>query len=76
MNEKRRKRLREAIGHLDRARDIVQDCGMEEREAYENLPETIQWSERGERMEEIADSLDEAVGIIEEAIDLTNGAVD
>ena len=52
MNKNRRK----AIGDIyDKLIDIQSDLECirdEEQEAFDNLPESIQYSERGERMEE------------------------
>lgn len=41
----------EAIGQLSEIRD-------EEQEAYDNLPETLQYSERGENMQDCIDALE------------------
>lgn len=76
MNEKRRKALREAVDHLDRASSIVQDCASDEQEAHDNLPETIQWTERGERMEEAISAMEEAVQLIDEASQLVSEAME
>ncbi|MGN0929321.1 MAG: hypothetical protein ACI4N3_01635 [Alphaproteobacteria bacterium] len=40
----------------------------EEQEAYDNLPEPIQYSERGERMEEYICSLDDAMNYVSDAV--------
>jgi hypothetical protein len=52
MNKKRRERLREAL-------DIIIECREEEEAAYDALPESIQGGERGDKMQEIIDSLTE-----------------
>lgn len=62
MNNARRKALSEAVEIITFARD-------EEQEAFENLPENLQYSERGERMEESIASLDEALDAIEAAVE-------
>ena len=67
MNERRRKRLREAIVHLEQASSLVQDCKDEEQRAHDALPEPIQWTERAEKMEEAVSNLEEAVSLIDEA---------
>lgn len=41
----------------------IRDLANEEREALDNLPESLQYSEKGGRMEECADALD---GVVEE----------
>lgn len=38
----------------------------EEQEAYDNLPESFQYGERGEQMQEYIDSMDEAYENLEE----------
>lgn len=75
MNKNRRK----AIGDIyDKLIDIQSDLEYirdEEQEAFDNLPESIQYSERGERMEEYISSLEEAldnVGYAVESLDEEN----
>lgn len=75
MNKQRRK----AIGDIyDKLIDIQSDLEYirdEEQEAFDNLPESIQYSERGERMEEYISSLEEAldyVGYAVESLDEEN----
>lgn len=69
MNKARRKRLEEANELLDRAMNIVSDCAEEERECYDNLPESLQYAETGERMSEAADNLEEIPDSIQDIID-------
>lgn len=54
MNAQRRKLIAEALNLLKEAQEKINDAGQDERDAYENLPEGIQASERGEKMDEIA----------------------
>lgn len=61
MNAERRKKI-------DRALDLLREAAEEERASYDNLPEGIQESERGQKMEETADALDEAVSSLEGAL--------
>ena len=75
MNEKRRKSLREAIAHLQAASSIVMDAGIAEQMAHDNLPDTLQYNDRGERMEEVACNLEEAGGLIDEAIPLIENSL-
>ena len=72
MNKERRKKLQEAIGHLETASSIVEDVSMEEQFAHDNLPEQIQWTERGEKMEEVISNLEEAVSLIDEATQIVS----
>lgn len=66
MNKQRRKRLSEATDLLASALSIIEEVKSEEEEAFENLPESLQTSERGEQMEEYISILDDVYGSIEE----------
>jgi hypothetical protein len=48
----------------------------EEQEAYNNLPEGIQYSERGETMQENADELDSILTDLENVIDSINEIIE
>lgn len=58
MNVKRRERLREAI-------TILEEIKEEEFAAFDNLHESLQSSEHGERMDENVSNLDEAISQLE-----------
>jgi adenylosuccinate synthase len=68
MNKSRRIILTRAVDGLEGIKNTVETCKDEEEQAYENLPESIQSSERGEAMYESVDSLTEAVDNIDDAI--------
>lgn len=90
MNKERRKQLKEAVTLLTDAQEkiqeassIVETCKDEEEESYDNLPEGVQDSERGEAMEENASQLDDAMSELEsigdsvgEQIDLIQEVID
>lgn len=64
MNKLRRKALSEVIAKLEELDSIRQEAMEmlssiidEEQEAYDNLPESLQDSERGEQMQEYIDSM-------------------
>lgn len=65
MNKIRRKEIARAIELMEQAREILESVRDEEQEAYDNMPESLQGSERGEAMdgyiwtiEEVMESLD------------------
>ena len=60
MNKIRRKRLQEASELIAKAQGIIECVKDEEQEAHDNLPESIQYGEKGQQMEEYIDMLDEA----------------
>ena len=68
MNNERRKKIAEAveqinaaIGNIENAKAILDECKDEELDAFDNLPEGLQSSERGERMEENIGYLEAAI---------------
>ena len=66
MNKSRRSRLsilQEQIQDIMSAMDEIRN---EEQEAYDNLPESIQYSERGDAMTDAIDSMDEAASLLED----------
>lgn len=65
MNADRRKRLQRAKELISEARTIVEDVASEEREGYDNLPESLQGGEKGQRMSEIADNLEQMFSDLE-----------
>lgn len=69
MNNARRKEIREAISLIQEAVDILTNVREDEEMAYENLPEGIQMSERGDAMQEWIDTLTEAEDGLQDVID-------
>lgn len=69
MNRKRKKRIEELIGQISDLQNEVKQLLEEEQEAYNNLPENLQESECGERMERAVEQLDCADSSLEETID-------
>ena len=68
MNAMRRKHLARAIQMIYDAQEIIEMVKEEEQDSYDNLPEGIQDSERGETMYENIDTLGE---ISDNLIDMT-----
>ena len=68
MNAMRRKQLVKAIQMIYDAQEIIEMVKDEEQDSYDNLPEGIQDSERGETMYENIDTLGE---ISDNLIDMT-----
>ena len=65
MNNIRRKNLDQAAAMIAEARAMIDACREEEEEAYENLPEGIQESERGQTMQDYIDSMDAIISDLE-----------
>jgi hypothetical protein len=67
MNKERRKRIEQALTALNTARvkfEVVRD---DEQEAFDNMPESPQGSDKGTTMEEGIQSLEDSISPIEEA---------
>ena len=65
MNNKRRKEIANVIRQLE---SVVSIILAEEEEAFDNMPESLQNSERGDISQEAQDNLSCAVDSLEEAI--------
>lgn len=69
MNAKRRKELEKVIELIEDAKNKLEALKDEEQEAFDNMPESLQYSEKGERMEEIISNLDDSLSDLESAIE-------
>lgn len=76
MNKIRRKELQKAMELLEQAKDIIEAVKDEEQEAFDNMPESIQQSERGETMEEYIYKMDSMCDSLSDAIDETGEIVE
>lgn len=65
MNSERRKRLAKICEQLEEIQVEIQAIADEEQECYDNLPESLQYAERGERMSEIVVTLNDAANDME-----------
>lgn len=76
MNAQRRKEIAKAIALIEDAIAILDYVAEEEREAYDNLPESLQLSERGERIEECADAIENVSRELTDQIDYLNNTIE
>ena len=67
MNNQRRKKLNEACSLLSKAATIVDCVKDEEQDSMDNMPESLQDSERYSIMEDAVDAMDDALNSINEA---------
>lgn len=65
MNRGRRKRLQEVYDALEEQPTALEEIRDEEQESYDNYPESLQESERGQALYENVDSLDSAYNDLE-----------
>lgn len=66
MNKERRKAIEEIIDQLGTLKEQIESVGEEESEAYDNLPESIQYSEKGESISENASDLEQAASDLDD----------
>lgn len=76
MNKSRRKRLSEIADELENLYQDLDAVASEEREAYDNLPESLQEGDRGCAMEEAADELDDICGELDDLRQRIESVVD
>lgn len=67
MNKKRRKEIENLREIISETKAKLQDLLDEEQQAFDNMPESIQESERGEEMQEIIEYMEAAIDSLEEA---------
>lgn len=69
MNNIRRKEIRRIEAELQTLLGDIDSVKDEEQEAFDNMPEGLQASDRGEEMEQNISNLEDVVCNIQEAID-------
>lgn len=76
MNKAQRKELSEHISGLEEIKSALETMQEDEIEKLDNMPEGLQESERGEKMQEGIDQLDYANNSLQEAIDNLQEIID
>lgn len=76
MNKNDRKQIVEWIDKLEEIKSGIEDMQENEQEKLENLPEGIQFGERGDKMSAAIENLEYAASSIDEAIDYLNDAME
>lgn len=69
MNKTRRQQVKEAYVQLQTVQSDLEKIRIDEQDAYDNMPENLQGSDRGQESEEAIDNLGDAICSIEDAID-------
>lgn len=67
MNKATRARLREIADQLTSITEYVEEVRDEEQDKFDNMPENLQYSYRGEAFENAADALNDAAEALENA---------
>lgn len=66
MNKQRRKDLLDVAESLQEALDRLSEVRDEGQEAFDNMPESLQYGSRGDAMQDAIDTMDEWEGEIDE----------
>lgn len=69
MNKQRRKMIAEVVEKIETLKGDLEMIRDEEQDAFDNMPESLQGSMRGEEMEEAIEYMDEAIEGLDTAID-------
>jgi hypothetical protein len=75
MNNTRRKQIQKCIDQIENIKETLTLLQEEEQEAFENLPEGIQDSDRGSIMEQSADAIDNSLDLLEQSISYAQEAI-
>lgn len=68
MNAQRRKQIEEIKSKIEDLQGEIENLQAEEQETFDNMPESLQSSERGEAASQAADNLQSAVGACSEVL--------
>ena len=68
MKEERLKTLKRCLNMIQNAHDVLEEVRDEDQDAYDNLPEGLQYSERGDLMEEAVNNLDDAIDYLDDVL--------
>lgn len=68
MNNQRRKEIRDILSEIQNIKTRLELVQMNEELAFDNMPENLQYSMRGEESQEAIDVMSSAVESLDEAI--------
>lgn len=66
MNKERRKALAEIVDQLAGIRSAIEQVKDDEQDAFDNMPEGLQQSEKGEKAENAISRLDDALSAVDD----------
>lgn len=72
MNNDRRKEIAKALALIEEAKNLLETARDDEQAYYDNMPESFQAGDKGDRASAAADALSEAYDNLEAAIDSCN----
>ena len=75
MNNARRKEIAKIVSEIERIKSDLEDVLMDEQMAFDNMPENLQYSMRGEDSQEAIENMEGADESVQTAIDELEEAV-
>ena len=69
MNNTRRKEIDKLTAQIEEIKEAIEALRDEEQEAFDNMPESLQDGERGEKMQSAIDALEYAADDLQECLD-------
>lgn len=72
MNKSRRATLNMIVNAIEELKTQLESVRDDEQDAFDNMPESLQESERGETMQEAIDNMEYAIDNLDDAIDNLN----
>ena len=76
MNTQRRKAIQAVLNELADLRSRIESAQSDEQDAYDNMPEGLQQSERGQKAEESCSRLDDAITAFDDLESALNDAIE
>lgn len=67
MNKDRRQTISEALALIERAKSLLETARDDEQDYYDNMPESFQGGDKGEKAQAAIDGLESAIGGLDEA---------
>ena len=70
MNNRRRKQIQNALELINQAKNILEIVKEEEQDAFDSMPENLQYSEKGEKIEENIYTLENFIDFLDDTEEL------
>lgn len=74
MNNIRRKQIAKVIDALEGIREDIDSIHAEEEEAFDNMPESLEGTDRYDAMADAVSNLEDAIDLVEELIEALENA--
>lgn len=69
MNKDRRDRIEEAKDQIEDAINLIEEISGEEQDCLDNLPESLQYGTKGDKMTSAVNALDNSVSSLNKALE-------